>query len=485
MRDVVVLIPGIGGSALAKDGKEVWSFTHGAALRGILSRGSTIRDLQLDGDDPSVDDLGDGVVPTRLLPDFHVVPGLDWRIDGYGHFATQVRERFGAEPGRNYFELPYDWRRDNRVAARALARKAHGWLRQWRESSGNGDAKLVLIGHSMGGIVARLFCELEEGWRDTRTLITFGTPYSGSVNALEFLANGFRKGWGPFSVDLSDTLRSFTSVYQLLPSYRCIPSGQQQWLNLDEVDWTGTAVDGHRLHAAVTLQRELRAAVDSRLRSGDPGYDVRPVIGDFQRTRWAAQRVGDRVESRYLRALDEEGGDGTVPKVSAVPHELMDGWRNAAFVSQKHASLQNDRPVIDHVGGVLRAKPLQVVDVFPAVDEAVALEVDDVTTAEPLVVRARSADPATELVATCVPVAGGPSRRAPLAPAPDGWREAALEGLAAQDYRVTVTGTGVHPVTDVASVVDLAEVAREAAAAEGHRPAVGARRDEARVDGRR
>ena len=466
MRDVVVLIPGIGGSALARNGTEVWSFTHGAALRGILSRGSTIKELQLDGDDPDADDLGDGVVATRLLPDFHVVPGLDWRIDGYAHFADQVQKRFGVKDGENYFELPYDWRRDNRVAARLLARKAHGWLKQWKASSGNADAKLILVGHSMGGIVARLFCELEGGWRETRTLITFGTPYSGSVNALEFLANGFRKGWGPFSVDLSDTLRSFTSVYQLLPSYRCIPGPRQSWRNLDEVDWAGTAVDGNRVRAAVTLHRELRAAVDSRLRSGEPGYDIRPVIGDFQRTRWAAQRVGDRVESRYLRALDEEGGDGTVPKISAVPHELMRGWRNVAFVSQKHASLQNDGPVIDHVGGLLVSKPLNPVDVFPATDESVSLEVDDVTTTEPLVVRARAADPATALVARCAPVAGGPAREVPLAPSADGWREAAVEGLPPQDYRVTVSGPGVHAVTDVVSVIDLVDVARAAEQAE-------------------
>lgn len=224
MRDVVVLIPGIGGSALAKDGTEVWSFTHGAALRGLLPRGSSLTRLTLQGtDDPALDDLGDGVVPTRLIPDFHVVPRLDWRIDGYQHLAAQLTARFGCVPGENLFQLPYDWRRDNRVAARTLARRAHGWLRRWRDASGNDDAKLVLVGHSMGGIVARLYLELEEGWRDTRTLITFGTPYSGSVNALEFLANGFRKGWGPLTVDLSAMLRSFTSVYQLLPSYRSWP----------------------------------------------------------------------------------------------------------------------------------------------------------------------------------------------------------------------------------------------------------------------
>jgi pimeloyl-ACP methyl ester carboxylesterase len=39
--------------------------------------------------------------------------------------------------------------------------------------------KLILVGHSMGGLVARYFLECLEGWRDTRRLVTFGTPYRG------------------------------------------------------------------------------------------------------------------------------------------------------------------------------------------------------------------------------------------------------------------------------------------------------------------
>src|SRR4029434_11089128 len=31
------------------------------------------------------------------------------------------------------------------------------------------------------------------GWRDCRALITFGTPYRGSANALNYLANGYKK----------------------------------------------------------------------------------------------------------------------------------------------------------------------------------------------------------------------------------------------------------------------------------------------------
>ena len=83
----------------------------------------------------------------------------------------------------------------------------------------------MLVGHSMGGLVARHYLEVLDGWRDTRMLVTFGTPYRGSLNALDFLCNGFKKKIGPIGVDLTRLLRSLTSVYQLLPRYPVIDSG--------------------------------------------------------------------------------------------------------------------------------------------------------------------------------------------------------------------------------------------------------------------
>ena len=171
-----------------------------------------------------VDDLGDGITATRLIPDLHIIPGL-WKIDGYSKTKASLLQRAGLEENKNYFDFPYDWRRDNRVSGRRLGEAARGWLKAWRTSSGNENAKLVLIGHSMGGIVARYFLEVLEGWRDTRSLITFGTPYRGSLNAVGYLANGYAKGIGPLKVDLSETVRSFTAIYQLLPTFKCIDKG--------------------------------------------------------------------------------------------------------------------------------------------------------------------------------------------------------------------------------------------------------------------
>jgi triacylglycerol esterase/lipase EstA (alpha/beta hydrolase family) len=51
-----------------------------------------------------------------------------------------------------------------------------------------GDARVVLICHSMGGLVARHYLEVLGGYKDAKALITFGTPHRGSIDALAYLA---------------------------------------------------------------------------------------------------------------------------------------------------------------------------------------------------------------------------------------------------------------------------------------------------------
>ena len=131
--DVVVVIPGIGGSVLARQGRELWAPRPGAALRAVLSLGSSIKDLELDGDDPTAADLGDGITATRLVPDLHVVPGLGWKIEGYGRLREQLVGRLGLTPGHLGLPAPallpvHDNRRGPRLRrpCRRAARARHG-----------------------------------------------------------------------------------------------------------------------------------------------------------------------------------------------------------------------------------------------------------------------------------------------------------------------------------------------------------------------
>jgi pimeloyl-ACP methyl ester carboxylesterase len=216
MRDVVVCIPGITGSVLRKDGKDVWNISGGALLSALTTLGRNITALKLKEDPHDQDDLGDGITAPEVIRDVHLIPSV-WKIDGYTKILRTIEETLDVTRGRNLFEFPYDWRRHNAVAARRLQRRGVEWLEVWRTSSGADDANLVLVGHSMGGLIARYFLECLDGWRYTRTLVTFGTPYRGSLDALDTLVNGKKIKF----FDLTDVARSFTAIHQLLPTYPC------------------------------------------------------------------------------------------------------------------------------------------------------------------------------------------------------------------------------------------------------------------------
>jgi hypothetical protein len=170
---------------LQKDGKDVFALTAGAGFRALFSGGRSITDLQLSepawkpagpGDEEirPVPDLGDGVTADRLAGDAHLIPGL-WKVDGYDEVGEFLRKRFGLVRGQSYFEFPYDWRRDNRVAAHQLAASCRQWLASRRQQYP--DAQLMLLGHSMGGLVSRYYMEVLGGWRDTGFVHAFGKPY--------------------------------------------------------------------------------------------------------------------------------------------------------------------------------------------------------------------------------------------------------------------------------------------------------------------
>jgi pimeloyl-ACP methyl ester carboxylesterase len=451
MNDVLVLLPGITGSVLERDGKAVWAPKPGAAWRALWSLGRSIKDLLIGRDDPDKDDLGDGVEATGLVQDLHVIPGL-WGIDGYTGVRKLLQDRFDVVPGRNYIEFAYDWRRDNRVAARKLARTAELALHEARKT--NQDAKLVLVGHSMGGLVSRYYLECLEGWKDTRMLITFGTPYRGSLNALDSLVNGFVKKLGPLKVaDLSDLLSSFTSIYQLLPIYKCVDEGGGQYVRPAESTKL-PRLDTKR--AASALQDFHRAIETGAGQRPEDAYDIHPVVGLTQPTLQSARLAGGRLELLRSRRRDDgsdadESGDGTVPRVSATPIEIEQP--TAVYASQRHAALQNADNVLTQLHGVLT----QVPDLAGIRDVRSGLELhlDDVyLPGEPVPVEVRSDQPRLKLAATLTDLASGTQRTYELADVGDGRYEATLPALEPSDYRLEVAGARgsedmVQPVADV------------------------------------
>ena len=455
MPDIVVLLPGITGSVLKKNGKVVWGFSASTIGKALFSLGRTMeRDLALPHDDRAADDLGDGIVADALMPDLHLLPGV-WKIDGYGKIAEAIKANFEVTEGRNFFPFPYDWRRDNRVSARRLARAAHDWLAAWRASSGNANAKLILVGHSMGGLVIRYFLECMEGWKETRALVTFGTPYRGSLNALDGLANGLKKG----PLDLSGLARQMTALYQLLPVYECYDAGNGKLVRVGETSGIPN-VDAAKAADALAFHREIETAVASNQKLPQyqsAGYRIYPVVGVAQETTLSARLASDKVQMLPTYKGEALGGDGTVPRVSAIPIELSANPTSAMYAGTQHGSLQNADAVVTHLTGLLSGLGLDLGG-FRKPKVQVALEVEDVYFAgEPVTVRARPSKPDAKLTATLWRSGEGRPVATAQMPAAGDWRNAEFAPPAAGAYRVTISGEEVETAEDSLVVTEVTD----------------------------
>jgi pimeloyl-ACP methyl ester carboxylesterase len=466
--DVVVLLPGITGSVLQRDGHDIWAPRPGALLRGLASFGQSVKKLELNAvdDDWHAPDLGDGVVATRLTPDVHLLPGF-WKIDGYTGIEDFLLRNFELTAGENYFPFPYDWRRDNRAAALTLARESEGWLRSWRQKSGRDSGQLILIAHSMGGLIARYFVEALEGWRNTRAVVTFGTPYYGSLNAVDFLVNGFDKKMGPLQVDLTPVLRSCTSVHQLVPLYRCIypatglavtpaKAGLPGWL---------PAWDQHLAEFQTEMEQAATANRADRSFARNPVV-YRSIVGTDQPTRQSARVVGDKIELRMDRDGNDEGGDGTVPLLSAALAGTED---QRTFAPQRHARLQNYNPMLDHLKGVLTSLyQVRIDDLRATVTAWFSYDGDDIYLPdEPVQVRLRanvalSEDlmPDIEATVRVVDLATHSEVLQRKLQVRRHWQDVTLGSLAPGSYRIEIGGRGdTAPVSDVFAVAAPDELA--------------------------
>jgi pimeloyl-ACP methyl ester carboxylesterase len=365
MHDLVIVLPGIPGSVLRKDqderdGYDVWAMSGRALWGAITSLGDNLQDLALPRHDPRREPPETRLRATRLIDDFHGIFGL-WRIDGYDTIVNTIIDNFDIRLGSpddgndltNLLPFPYDWRVSNRASARKLEALVNRRLPAFQKATNNPGAKTVLIAHSMGGLVSRYYLEVLGGWRDCRTLITFGTPYRGAVGSLNYLANGYKKtALGRTLFDLTEVMRSLPAVYELMPRYPAL-NANGEWKRPAEAG-SLPGVDDSYARAALDFHFEIDAAINAN--QGEPNYTkdpyvIFPVVGARQPTLNSASIEGGKITASELSPewLDGElaGGDGTVPRVSASPEDREKEFREI-FFAERHASLQrNDQVLVD------------------------------------------------------------------------------------------------------------------------------------------
>ncbi len=403
MRDIIVIIPGITGSILQKDGKDIWAISRQVGWQALISRNDWIEQLKLNGsDDWKLDDLGDGIKATKLIEDAYIIPGLH-KIDGYTKLSNLITDNFvvneihNDDKPANFLKFPYDWRRDNRFTAKLLKRLLDERLKQWREYTVNKNAKVIILAHSMGGLISRYYLEVLEGWRDCKALFTFGTSHRGSVDTVNCLANGYKQ----LFLELTDVLRSLPSVYQLLPRYPMLKVGTQyqriaETPNLPNIVQE-KAKDAYNFHC------EIEDAVESHKDNEEyrKFYKTIPIVGMKQPTIQSASLVDGQiiVSNDLLENIDPllEGGDGTVPYLSAIPIELSEEFRNT-YIAERHCSLQSSSLILQQL--LQRLKEMQTqglksirgpeVNPETAEQSAISLSLDDIyLKTEPIIIGAR------------------------------------------------------------------------------------------------
>jgi len=452
MKDVIVLLPGIMGSALAKDGKVIWDVSVGAMGRALFSLGGSVQDLAVSSDART----NDRVTPTHLLSNVHMVPYL-WKIDGYSGLVEFIRSKFEVVTGENFFEFPYDWRLDNRISAQRLFSVTKEWLEKSRNRYP--EARLILIAHSMGGLVARYFLESLGGWRDTKMLITLGTPHRGSVKALDFLVNGLRKKLGPVTlVDLTKFIRSCPSVYQLLPIYPCVGETEEDLEHINEMEEIGE-LDMDCARAGIEFHREIERAVEANSKNAvyqSSRYKLLPMVGTYQPTFLSALLTPDGIKPiETYKGQTILGGDGTVPRLSATPIELSKA-KVETFVACPHAGLQNFDPVRVQVRSALG--DVDISEIKDSGVEAISLKMaDGFSSGEPFQALARCGAAIDPLQAVLVNVETGAEVECEFEMIPDteGWQKLELSPLAAGTYRIRIdAGDEAEPITDVFAVLD-------------------------------
>ncbi|GAA3374412.1 esterase/lipase family protein [Streptomyces racemochromogenes] len=421
--DLVVVVPGIMGTALTWEGVDVWNLGPRAAA-GLLRPGRTLERLRLqqgigdeDPEPPHALSLGGPIRTQRVLP------GLVAHL-GYGGLAG----RLGIAPER-LAVFPYDWRLSNVNSAMKLERFVGERLERWRTTAdperfpGARDAKVVFVCRSMGGLVVRHFAEVLGGHRVTRAVASLGTPYMGSVKALRFLLG---EGLGPLPAAwreaIAEACSTYPSLHQLLPVYRAVVTEDGYPARLGEVPPvpglpTAMIVDAFRFHRR--MQKAARANRANEA-GGTAGYDLVPLGGATHRTAHGVS-FDPAGRPRFHDGLPGDGGpwlgDGTVPQLSATPPEHRTTATTMWF-PHRHASLLDAAPVqyqLRHIcNGVERPR-------FLASDHDIGIELPDVALAgAPIEVWATRVDRAMDLRVRRLAQDGRCLAAEPMRPAGDG-----------------------------------------------------------------
>lgn len=350
MNKVAILVPGIMGSVLELNGEVIWP----GSVWSLLGTYKKMTELM----DPNL--VATDVIRSVSISDQYEDLIEDLNLCGY---------REGSSPPTLVI-CPYDWRKDNRDAAKILAAKIDTAV---ADHGGDENCEVAIIAHSMGGLVSRYYLESGDfaanpGLKAVKLLITLGTPHRGSPLALS-AAIGLEKRvfLSAKQVQVLVNDARYPALYQLMP-----PPGEPFAWNEDrKTEFEVMDVYDPTLAAALNLNadnlkaaKEFHSALDMSKR---PLYKGKPVryfffAGTRQTTISAVTLLNTGGTNYRLRKTElEDSGDGTVPGwssgITGIQGQTVGGEHSVIY---RNDLLRRTMGVLLGKAGVLKATPLKV-----------------------------------------------------------------------------------------------------------------------------
>jgi hypothetical protein len=451
-RDAVVVVPGIMGSELvdAETGRTLWGLADPRWYVSAWTSGASLGALRL-SEDERAGRYG-RVRASRLLR----FPAFAPLLAGFAPYTALLKgvRSVVCHPDA-VREFAYDWRlpvaRNGSLLADFARRHLAAWrahpeqdAARWADPDGDRPARLVLVAHSMGGLLARHACLSPELAEDVRATVTLGTPFFGAPKAVLLLASGRGLPVPLPRARVRELASGLPGLHDLLPFYRCVGDGSGA-RRLTASDISGAGGDGELAAASFAWQETLSAV---RL----PGHVQ--VVGVHQPTVQAVTFDGDTVTGhRYtyrpsaagVQQVDV-GGDGTVPRESAQLPE-----RAAMPLAQSHGAVASDSDAILIVQDVLtdrRTGPWQ-----GAGD--LGLDVPDLVDAgQPYAVTITGAERPIDVTCSVIDVGTGLRVDTPPVGREDGALVARAQPLRPGLYWVRIDGGGASPVTQIVMTIE-------------------------------
>jgi pimeloyl-ACP methyl ester carboxylesterase len=252
----------------------------------------------------------------------------------------------------------YDWRLSNAENANRLANYI------------SGDNKVILIAHSMGGLVASAYLAKGASYRNkVEKLITFGTPYLGAAKTIGTFETGETFGF-PSDLVMAPHIQELSintaSTYELLPTYRNEnflafydpQNGTTTYYNyLDSMDFLSVRPWARKTNGTVKPMLTDSEAFHDSLMMGDSH------IADYFGATYYIYGLGHSTPSTaiysdfsigvdFLSYFEIATGDGTVTSQSA---KNMSMDFNYYSVSSTHQELVSDPDALAHMKSIIES----------------------------------------------------------------------------------------------------------------------------------